>query len=383
MKNFQAGRRVGSRRGEMLWGAVATASLLVLTACSGGSAEGGTSGKDSSESGVVTDAMAEVTTVDMPTQAFTPPTGKRVLIMPCGSSGQGCVNEAEEEKRVAESLGWTVEMADGKLDPTTWNQVVKQAADSGIDGIIAVSADPNLYTEAMAVVKKKDIPFVLTQQPPGDNDVEGIDAYVATDPAPGGKDVADWIIADSEGKGNVLVLDFPGFSAVQARAAAIVENIESDCPDCTVKKVDVSVQTMGTSLTPLVTSQLQQDPGIGYIWGSDDCCVSFMQQGIQVAGKASSVKLLSMTGYPDQLKQITTGEMAGELASATPFSAWLAVDSLARLMAGEELEKNFWPVPQRIISSENVDELPESAFQAGWDTGVDYQSEFKKLWGMS
>jgi ABC-type sugar transport system substrate-binding protein len=366
----------------MFWGAIATASVLVLTACSGGSAEGGTTGAGAGGSGVVTDAMAEVTTVDMPTKAFKPPTGKRVLIMPCGSSGQGCVNEAQEEKRVAEMLGWKVEMADGKLDPTTWNQVIKQAADRGVDGIISVSSDPNLMTEAMAAVRQKKIPFVLTQQPPADGDVEGVGAYVATDPAPGGKDVADWIIADSEGKGNVLVLDFPGFAAVQARAAAIVENLENDCPDCTVKKVDVSVQTMGTSLTPLVTSELQQDPNIGYIWGSDDCCVSFMQQGIQVAGKSSSVKLLSMTGYPDQLKQIQTGEMAGELASATPFSAWLAVDSLARLMAGEPLEKNFWPVPQRIITSENVDELPESAFKVGWDTGVDYQSEFKKLWGI-
>ena len=376
---FQRRRRTGGRR--LLLGAAAAASLLLVAACSGGISDTAAGGSSGSGSKAVTDAMKPVTTLDMPTKPFTQPKDKRVLIMPCGSSGQGCVNEANVEKQVAESLGWKVEMADGKLDPTTWNQVVKQAADTGVDGIIAVSADPNLYTEAMAAVKAKNIPFVLTQQPPGPKDVAGIGAYVATDPAPGGKDVAEWIKADSGGTANVLVLDFPGFSAVQARAASIVENLQADCTGCKVKKVDVSVQTMGTSLTPLVTSQLQQDPGITYIWGSDDCCVSFMQQGINVAGKSSAVKLLSMTGYPDQMDQLKSGEMAAELATATPYSAWLAVDTLGRLMAGQPLEKNFWAVPQRIWSTDSIGEASASVFDVGWDTDVDYQPMFKKLWG--
>ena len=166
VKVLQRDRRIGGRRGVTLWGALATVSILVVSACSGGtsdSGDAGASGSAGGDSAVVTDAMKPVNTLDAPTKPFTPPTGKKILIMPCGSSGQGCVNEAKVEKQVAESLGWTVKMADGKLDPTTWNQVVKQAADSGIDGIIAVSADPNLYTEAMAAVKAKGIPFVLTQ----------------------------------------------------------------------------------------------------------------------------------------------------------------------------------------------------------------------------
>jgi ribose transport system substrate-binding protein len=359
----------------------AGAALALLTACSGGtgaSADGGTGGAGK---GVVTDAMAPVTHVDMPTKPFKPPAGKHVLIMPCGSSGQGCVNEANVEKQVAESLGWKVDMADGKLDPTTWNQVIKQAAESGVDGIIAVSADPNLYGDAMAVVKAKNIPFVLTQQPPGDHDVAGIGAYVATDPVPGGEDVAKWIIADSGGKAHVIVLNFPGFSAVETRAKTISDYINKNCKGCSARLVDVAVQTMGTTLTPLVTSQLQQHPDTNYIWGSDDCCVSFMQQGIQVAGKSNSVKLLSMTGYPQQMSQLKTGEMSAELASATPYSAWLAVDNLGRLMGGEKLEKTYWRVPQRIWTSYTIDKAPKSVFDVGWDTDTDYQSEFKKLWG--
>ncbi|GAA1018883.1 hypothetical protein Aple_025550 [Acrocarpospora pleiomorpha] len=324
--------------------------------------------------------MGPVDEVDGPTEKFTPPTGKHILIMPCGSAGQGCVNEAEEEKRVAESLGWTVDMIDGKLDPTVWNQTVKQAVASGIDGIVAVSADPNLFGDAMESVAAKDVPFVLTQQTPGDDDVEGVDTYIAPDPKVGGADVAEWITADSGGKAHVLLLDVPGFTNVQQRTAAIAEKLDSDCGDCVVYKADITAATMGTSLAPLVTTQLQQHPDINYIWGSDDCCVSFMQQGIQQAGKTGSVKLMSMTGYPQQMTQIKTGEMAFELASPTPYSAWLAIDSLARLMAGQPAEK-FWVLPQRIWTAENIGAAPEEAFEQGWDIEFDYQSMFRELWG--
>jgi ABC-type sugar transport system substrate-binding protein len=140
---------------------------------------------------------------------------------------------------------------------------------------------------------------------------------------------------------------------------------------------------MGTSLTPLVSSTLAKNPDIDYVWNSDDCCISFVQQGIQVAGKSSSVKLLSMTGYPDQMAQLKTGEVTAELATATPYSAWLAVDTLGRLMAGEPLEKTFWTVPQRIWSSDSIGEAPKSVYKVGWETEVDYKAAFNKLWGKS
>lgn len=377
-RSFQ--RPVRSWRDPLTWGALSTAAALVLSACSGGSLDEGS--KDSGVSNVLTDAMKPVTEVDGPTEAFQQPNDKHVLILSCGSSGQGCVNEAEEEKKVAESLGWTVDVVDGKLDPTVWNQVVKQSAESGIDGIIAVSSDPNLYAEAMEVVAAKDIPFVLTQQAPGDKDVAGIDTYIAPDPKVGGADVAEWMIADSDGKANVLVLDFPGFTNVNQRAATIKQKLESECEDCVVTVSDVAPATIGTNLAPLVTNQLQKNPDIDYIWGSDDCCVSFMLQGIQQAGRTGSVKLASMTGYPEQMTQLKTGELSAELASPTFYAAWLAVDTLGRLMSGQQTEK-FWRLPQRIWTDGTISDASPEVFEVGWNTDADYKARFEELWGVS
>src|SRR5690606_40994918 len=92
----------GSRRRPraLLLTAVAVVSALTLAACSGGSSDSSSTSEGPGEaSAVVTDAMGPVTEIDAPADSFTPPTGKHILIMPCSSAGQGCVDEAEEEKR--------------------------------------------------------------------------------------------------------------------------------------------------------------------------------------------------------------------------------------------------------------------------------------------
>lgn len=326
--------------------------------------------------------MKPVTEVNMPTEPFNPPTGKRILVMPCGSAAPGCTTEAEETKSTAESLGWTVDMVDGKLDPTVWNQAVKQAAESGVDGIISISADPNLYADAMQVVAAKNIPFVIVGQAPRPSDVRGIGTYLATDPQKSGVDVAEWFIADSQGKANVLLLDFPGYPDLNKRGEVITDTLKSDCPDCTVVKVEAAPTTMGTDLAPLITNQLQKNPNINYIWGFEDITASFIQQGIRQAGKSDTVKLASSSGYPDRLSQLKTGEMSAELATPISFESWLAVDSLGRLMAGVPAERS-WHLPQRILTNGNIDETSPEVLKEGWNTEIDYKTMFKKLWGMT
>lgn len=366
-------------RAGALIGSLMVASL-VLVGCSGGVGDEQTAGTDAAGSAVTVDAMNPVTEVEAPTEAFAQPEGKHILVLSCGSAGQGCINEATETKKVAESLGWTADLVDGKLDPTVWNQVVKQAAESGVDGIIAVSADPNLMADAMAVVEANGIPFVITNQVPTDEDVAGITTYIAPDPVAGGEQVGEWIIADSGGTANVLLLDLPGYYSAVTRTATIGETLAADCPDCEVSTADVPVQTMGTSLAPLVTSRLQQNPDIDYVWSPDDCCVSFVYQGIQQAGRTSDVKVVSTGGFPEQFPNLESGQLAADQATPVLYESWLSIDSLGRAMAGLPVE-TYWPVPQRLWTAGNIAEAEEEQYQTGWNLDLDYEAMFRELWG--
>lgn len=380
MRTFGRSGGIAKRRGAMVGSALAI--LIAAQALAGCTGAVGESAPSAAGSDVVIDAMNPVTDVEAPTEAFEPPADKHVLVLYCGSSGQGCVTEANETKAVAESLGWKVDMLDGKLDPTVQNQLLKQAAESGVDGIISISADPNLMADAMQVVAAKDIPFVMTNQVPTDQDVAGVDTFIAPDPVMGGKDIGEWVTEDSGGDANVLLLNLPGFYSAETRTATIADTLKADCPDCVVQEADIPVQTMGTTLAPLVTSRLQQNPDTDYVISPDDCCLSFIYQGIQQANKTSAVKVVSTGGFPDQLANVASGTLAADQATPNLYMSWLSVDTLGRLMAGLPTEK-YWPVPQRLWTTGNVDEAAEDIVTTGWNLDLDYEAMFSKMWGRS
>ena len=162
--------------------------------------------------------------------------------------------------------------SDGKLDPTEWNRAVKSAATSGVDGIYDISGNPNVMGDAMSVVRAKHIPFVLAEQSPAAGDQGGIDSYIDPDPVAGGKIIAQWVASDSGNKAHVLVLGIPGYADIVTRNNALVDGLKTDCNGkCVTYHSDVSTATMGTSLAPLVTSQLQQHPDINYVWVRRRC----------------------------------------------------------------------------------------------------------------
>lgn len=373
--------KIASHRRRAAWRAgtagVVGAVLALTTACTTDPVAGGGRTGDH----VVLDSMAAVTTFVGPTEAFEPPKGKRIMVLVCGNFAYGCVREGEAVKEAAETLGWTVDVVDGRLDPTVWNRAVKQAVDSGIDGIVSVASDPNLMGEAMARVHAENVPFVMLGQNPKDGDAPGVQTWIRPDPSAGGRDVAEWVRADSDGKAGVLILDLPDFADIMERNDTIAETLAGDCGGCTTYRADVAGQTVGTTLAPLVTSQLQQHPDVTYVWSPDDSVADFVAQGIRQAGRSSTVSLMATSGTtPSSVGRLQDGSQAVDLVFPDNYMGWLAVDSLARGIAGQPVEQ-VWDAPQRLFTAANIDEAPSDLAEVGWKTEFEYKSEFRNLWG--
>jgi len=357
---------------------VALVVTLSLTACTT-DAGGATRSGAASANGVTLQAMNEVTTFQGPSSAFTPAPGKHIMILACGNLGRACIRLADGAKEAASAMGWTADVIDGRLDPTVWNRAVKQAVDSGVDGIIDVSGDPNLMGEAMSAVHAKDVPFVMMMQTPKPGDLPGVDSWVRPDAVKGGNDIGTWIAGDSAAAGSVLVIDAPEYADIMMRNDSIVDTLGKQCAGCTVHRVSISAQTMGTSLAPTVTSQLQQHPDVTYVWSPDDAYSNFVAQGIQQAGKSTSVKLVSGAGEPEAFDRIKNANQAADLATPNNYAGWLAADTLARVISGQPVQE-VWDVPQRFFTAANVG---DADFGSGWDVEFDYKTVFKKLWGAS
>lgn len=359
---------------------VAIGAVLSMAACT--TDTGGINSMAAApENSVVLESMAAVTEYTGPNEPFTPTADKHIMILVCGNVGLGCVRTGAAAKEAAEAMGWTADVVDGRLDPTVWNRAVKQAVDSGADGIVSIGANPNLMGEAMAAVQAKNIPFVVTSQSPQDGDIPGVRSFIRPDPGKGGSDVAQWIIGDSGGQATVLILDSPEYADIMMRNNSLVENLGRECAGCAVRRVNISAQTMGTTLAPTVTSQLQQYPDTTYVWSPDDAYSNFVAQGIQQAGKATSVKLVSGAGAPEGLARVLTGQQAADLATPDSYLGWLAVDSLARAISGVPVAVVV-DVPQRFFTTTNIGDAADEITDLGWDMEFDYQPVFTQMWGV-
>ncbi|WP_433496981.1 sugar ABC transporter substrate-binding protein [Sphaerimonospora sp. CA-214678] len=375
MKRASVGRR--GRRDTFL-GILAAAAAISLAACSSSSAS--SMGEDVGKS-VSLDSMKPVTQYVGPTTAFTAPRDKHIAVVVCGNFGAGCVREGHAVKEAGETLGWKVDLIDGRLDPTVQNRAVKQAAESGVDGIVGISANPNLMGEAMAEVAARKIPYVAMSQAARTGDVAGVTSYVSLAPQKSGKIIAQWLEAASDSKAHVLILDLPGTPDIMDRNDVIASTLKDSCAECKVYRAEVSAQTVGTSLAPLVTAQLQQHPDISYVWVLDDAVGEFVAQGIRQAGKSSTVKMAGTSSSTEaSIGHLKDGTQTADLLWDDYWGGWVAVDSLARAMAGEPVQKE-WETPLRLFTPANVDQLNSDADKVGWRAEFDYKSKLRQLWG--
>lgn len=88
-------------------------------------------------------------------------------------------------------------------------------------------------------------------------------------------------------------------------------------------------------------------------------------------------KIVSVEGSPEAITRIKNGEQYAVMASPRTYMGWLAVDQVARLVAGKSTEKVV-TVPERLIDQDNVGEI---VGDQGWQLEFDFRAKFLELWG--
>jgi ribose transport system substrate-binding protein len=365
------------KRGQLALAGFLTATTIGISAC--GSSGGASPGNSASAArataqvnGVVAQAMAPVTAFPDGSRPITAPSGKRIVAITCGSQGYGCVQGALGATKAAQSLGWSVTTVDGKSDPSVWNSALQQAIVTHANGVILLAISPQLVQGALASAKAAHIPVIEVFQPqfPG----PAASGYVTTDHVSGGKELADWIIKDSGGQAQVLVLDEPEFPELGQRNAAVRAELKAACPGCqVVDSVSFNIGTMPQQLPQAVISALQQHPDINYVVAPFDSSAVFASQGITQAGKAGTVKLVSGEGDPPAMSRLQSGAQAADLATVPQWGGWAAVDELVRIFGGQNGAATEL-LPQRLFTRANALSAP------AWPGDINYQAKFESLW---
>ena len=355
--------------------------------------EEGSGGEESDSSAVVAAATEELekaligpTEWEGPTEAVKPPKDFKVAILACDMKSYGCRAPAEGSQHAAEALGWESKIFNGESDPNVYAKRIEEAIAEGADGIITESVDGRSVADALAHAKQAGIPVISTSNAaaPGEQNYE---VDISPNFLQFGKDIAAWVISDSNGEGVLAIYRDPEFQSTVSAVEGILEGMEP-CTTCTVNEpINFVAADVAERLAPETVAMLRANPDVDYIHLSYDPAAALTVPAILEAGLGEGLQGSSTIGDELNLGFIREGKVqAADAVWSNEYQGYASIDQLIRLATGKEpwvsdnqperfqLNENL---PSVLITKENVP--PEGEI---YEPPFDYKSEYEKIWGL-
>jgi ribose transport system substrate-binding protein len=320
-----------------------------------------------------------------PTTPVTPKSGVTVADVLAGAQFEGVQLMSKGLTEASEAMGWTVTEYDGKGTVNGMNEAIKQATAADPDVLVLNSIDPRPVQAALKGAEAAGIEIVSGlggyDEPNPKLEFSGVQAKfdVMSNFTEMGKAAADWIIADSKGKADVLLFVDTEYPSNVLFNEGANEELEAKCPECTIAgNTKFLAAETATTLGPNTVSALRSDPSIDYVVASSDPFVTAQATSITQAGLQDKVSLISNGGYAPNLELIRKQDVQKATVAFDPvYVGWATADQIARLTAGKPLWKPRGEnVPIALVTENNV---PSGS--GSWKAPYDYGSEFLKLWG--
>ncbi|MFL5821891.1 MAG: sugar ABC transporter substrate-binding protein [Solirubrobacteraceae bacterium] len=377
--------------------AAVTGTAVLGAGCGSSSTTPSTAASGTSSAGV-TEAKATVAKLSQPTTSFKAPGpaintsslhGKSVWYIPISLQAPAFAIGNDALKTALGKVGITEHVCSAEANPSTTASCVNQAVSQGASAIVTDAVPVALAANAFASAQAHHLPILIVNQLPPPASVPGAvkglgDDKLAYSPLQAGNLVAaeaDWVVADSNGNAKVLVMPYTDSPSTLAYSAQEVARLHKLCPSCQV--VSQKIGLANASMVPSQTSSaLLSHPGIQYVTPEFDALNQGVAQGIQQAGYANKVKLVSSAGDLPALQAIKSGQLSAEVGESFPYEGWANADEVMRMMLGKPIVTEKPPL--RLFTAANVAPLaltPAAQASGEWYGSDAYTKMFEKLWG--
>ncbi len=368
-------------------------SLAIAGVCAGALAIAASAGAHSSSSGKASAASAPFGAAVVANKNYerrptsigitTPvgakiPKGKTIDFIQCGVPA--CAVEGNILQSATNLLHWKLVRINAGTSAQTIADAYTQAVNNKPSAVIGSGFARALFATEVTKLAKMHIPVLEAFV--GDSTGKGM--YVVGGPTLNqvqGKEVADYILASMTNKKATVGSVVPnGFPNMVQENAAFGKEVKAQCAGCTVKPLIVPVTSIGTDLPTRVSTYLTANPSIQWTWlGYDD-----MITGVPVALKGAGVsnaKITTISMNGTVAAAIKAGQVSSGIGVSFPEVYWREIDLLARMFAGKsyKVDLNDATLPVWTITKAN---LPSNAGATLFANVVDYQQQFKTLWGL-
>lgn len=373
-----------------------TAGLgIALLAGCGSSSSAKVSGADvrKSEQGVAT-AKKDIAAVTDPISSWPATTpianpadlhGKRIMLLPLGTNIPIINGATLSAQQALAHIGADVSICNGKFDPSAVSSCLQQAQSDHDYAVMAMFIDykmaPNAFDSAVQA---------------------GVKVLVANEPATPGKAVnsnfaffdnsgtvvaldrllSETALADKGTDANALWLKLTDSPSTINSTQAGIDRFKELCPTCGLATSDFTTANLD-KLPSAISAALVSHPNTNVVVVPVDSFVSAAEQGVQSAGFASKVEVVSASGSLDGLQRVKSGQMAHDLGTSVTYEGYKMANALVQLLSGEKVTPDNDMVT-RDFNKTSVADLPltTGAYSTPQWYGSDaFEQDFYKAWG--
>jgi ribose transport system substrate-binding protein len=390
---------------------VASAVMVLGTAACGaaGGSSGGSGNGLTDEAQEAADAAFEGSFGAPPADSPDPQPGENIWFITI--SAQYTDFEVDGQMAdAAEQMGWDLTIFDGQFNPDTVVNGLRQAIADQADGVIVYGVDCPVAKAGFEDVADAGIPIVGFQVFDCDQGVDedgavidtgepGLFDAVVTYDDPADADVplnfaqfygevvpsvqALGIIEATDGAAKIIKLkqtDAPTFLAVDHGFDAALEEY---CPDCEiVETVDVVGADLGPALQDKVAQALARHPEANAVFAIYDAATLNVAPAVMASGRKDDIFVMGGEGTGPVIDLVKEGRgVDAGMVYPIAWEAWAALDSMNRLLAGEQPDGVGFPSGMGVQLYDADRNVPDT--DAYYYGPVDYPSAYLDAWGIA
>jgi ribose transport system substrate-binding protein len=309
--------------------------------------------------------------------------GKTVWYVPVFLQAPYFTADSTDLAQVLSLVGAHLHICDAAANPSTATTCINEAVAAKPAAIVTDAMNYSFAATATKAAIKAKIPVVATDNDDAQGFPKTKDLVTVSHDLPlSAALAADWIIANSNGKANVLyAADNSDDGTIEG--TAVKAEFKAHCPGCTVT-IDPFGDATVSDLTSSIPAAMVSHPNINYIYaGYDAPPGSAALQGAQTL-TGRQYKFVAFTGQPPGMERVGAGTQTIDPGNDNDDAMYNTADALFRLVTGAKPVKYSTYV--RIFTKQNLPSNISSAaaYASGswYSSSEPYKAGYRKLWGL-
>jgi ribose transport system substrate-binding protein len=315
--------------------------------------------------------------------------GKTVFEIPITSEVPFITAVEEGMRRAAEMVGAKLVVYPNQGEPSQWAQGIRTAIAQNANAITLFAQNPALLGPQIEQAEKAGIPVIVVRtsgeeercQADRDGEVYGTTCV----PGPfeqAGRIEADWVIVDSEGDANVLVITSNDARSTVPLLKGLRGEFADKCPSCKVRYVDVPIPDWSQRVQTEVQSALLRDPEIDYIIPIYDSMSRYVVPALRASNATERVKISTFNGTPFVLEMLQDEDIVSmDVGENLAWVGWATMDQAFRAIAGLRPARSEH-TPLRVFDDSNIDATGRPP-QLDQGYGDAFVRGYEELWGVA